>query len=78
MTEILIAAVAFDAHHWDRRAARRRLLLATGGTGKKRSGSRRGGSGCAGSATRRGCGQLKESPCREFRPPNLNRDDLVS
>lgn len=28
MTEILIAAVAFDAHHADRLAARRRLRLA--------------------------------------------------
>ena len=34
MTEILIAAVAFDAQHWDRLAVRRRLRLATGALSK--------------------------------------------
>lgn len=33
MTEILIAVVAFDAHHGDRLAARHRLRLATDGAG---------------------------------------------
>ena len=61
MTEILIAAVAFDAHHGDRLAARRRLRLATGGTGTKRSGSRRGGSGCAGSVRDEVVGNLRKA-----------------
>ena len=34
MTEILIAVVAFDAHHGNRLAARHRLRLATGALAK--------------------------------------------